>query len=331
MASKFQKVVDPVSGKSKFVDVAQPAQQAPINQEQKQDGKSYCAQCDKEITGYMLAANGKKYHSECWECCRCSKQFEMNKLKYAIVDGKPWCQRCISYAAPKVGAAHEHEWHEAKSYDSDVSRAITQMARLGDMPLYGAAAAQQQEAISGQVERKGPATNCAACKKVVGGYGITTSKGTFHEGCFICGFCKQRMSGDDSFAFVGEAPHHSDCAKKVSFPPCPVCNQPASGKTYVVKGVKIHPQCYVCAVCRKSLEGGSVSNNNKYYCSSGCKNADGGGAAPAPAPAPAAAPAAAAPSQAAVKGPMQGNKFCGMCGTMNDSAARFCKECGGQM
>ena len=48
-----------------------------------------CAKCKKKIVSNHVVANGAHYHSECFVCHHCKKQF--NELSYTIEKGSPYC------------------------------------------------------------------------------------------------------------------------------------------------------------------------------------------------------------------------------------------------
>jgi len=153
-------------------------------------------------------------------------------------------------------------------------------------------------------------TPCAACGENISGSAIGTSSGSYHDSCFACGMCNEVIDSTQGYTMHEGKPHHSLCAKKASAPGCGVCGEPVVGRSYNVKGKRIHIPCFTCATCKKSLEGGHLTLDNRFFCSSACKN-------DAPAVAAAATPVAAEPAKA---------NFCGECGKPVDG--RFCGDCG---
>jgi len=256
MATKMKKVNDPTTGKSIWVpdESFGKTTSTPVNQDQKDSKHPICVECNKPITGYMITVQGNNYHSECFSCNKCNKQFEMNLMRYTWEDGKPWCGNCINAKERGSGTTKNREWHDAKSHDTDVSRAITQMAMLGEKPVYGGGSQSLAEAVTGKGQKSSTEnTYCTSCKLVVSGVSISTSQGPFHEKCFVCGGCKSKIGFDEGHMFVGNTPHHADCGRKVTSGVCPRCNGAATGKVYNIKGVKYHQTCFTCLTCRKSF------------------------------------------------------------------------------
>eukprot|EP00456_Euglypha_rotunda_P045347 TRINITY_DN3589_c0_g1_i16.p1 TRINITY_DN3589_c0_g1~~TRINITY_DN3589_c0_g1_i16.p1 ORF type:complete len:244 (+),score=17.89 TRINITY_DN3589_c0_g1_i16:142-873(+) len=240
----------------------------------------------------------------------------MNHLRYTMEGGKPYCGKCMQEKDRKAGAHKDREYHDAKSQDTDVSRAITAIATLGEKPKYGGGSSSLSDVVTGK-SGKEEAVFCVSCKTSVAGFGVSTSKGKYHEKCFKCGGCKAQLSQDDGFMFVGEQPYHTECGKKAQSGTCGVCGAAATGKCASAKGMKIHVACFVCCVCKKDLSGGFLAGDpGKFFCGSKCKETG------PPPPSSSSGPKA---SQAS--GP-SGQRFCGSCGTMNSGGSKFCSECG---
>jgi hypothetical protein len=330
----MKKVFDPETGKPKWVedDSFGRTTEAPINHD-KSDGKhAQCFECNKPITGYQITVKGHNYHSDCFACYKCNKQFEMNRLRYCWEEGKPWCGNCINAKDRAAGHTKDREFNDAKSHDTDISRAITQMASLGDKPVYGGGGSTPlADVVTGKVGNKTSSdkTFCANCGLVVSGVSISTSKGPYHEKCFVCLSCKQQIGSDEGHMFVGDKPHHADCGRKVTSGVCPRCNGAATGKTYNVKGVKYHATCFVCVACKKDLSAG-YTPGDPNYCSQLCKTGSGPSSmAPTPTVTTTYVKQKPVVSQEAIQGPFTGQRCCPSCGHFNPGSAKFCSECGG--
>jgi len=256
----------------------------------------------------------------------------MNLMRYTWEDGKPWCGNCINAKERGSGTTKNREWHDAKSHDTDVSRAITQMAMLGEKPVYGGGSQSLAEAVTGKGQKSSTEnTYCTSCKLVVSGVSISTSQGPFHEKCFVCGGCKSKIGFDEGHMFVGNTPHHADCGRKVTSGVCPRCNGAATGKVYNIKGVKYHQTCFTCLTCRKSLAEGYVPSDPNY-CSQLCKTGSGSSSSqPTPKVTTTHVQQKPVVSQEAIQGPFVGQKCCPHCGDFNPGSAMFCAECGGKL
>eukprot|EP01133_Synstelium_polycarpum_P006729 gene6729-7822_t len=59
-----------------------------------------CNMCNQAIFGTVVSALGNSFHTECFKCNSCGTSFPDNE--FYQLDGKPWCQPCVSKAtAPK--------------------------------------------------------------------------------------------------------------------------------------------------------------------------------------------------------------------------------------
>jgi len=164
---------------------------------------------------------------------------------------------------------------------------------------------------------------------VISGVSISTSKGPFHEKCFVCGNCHSNIGSDEGHMFVGDKPHHADCGRKVTSGICPRCNGAATGKVYNIKGVKYHATCFTCLACKKDLSGGYVPSDPNY-CSQLCKTGSGpSSTAPTPKVTTTYVQQKPVVSQEAIQGPFIGQRCCPNCGAFSLGSAKFCGECGG--
>jgi len=267
----------------------------------------------------MFSIGGKRWHTTCFTCTKCARQFEMNNLLYTHHQGKYWCKNCLNVADEKACAAAE--FVNAKGVNVWGAEEQTVLRMVQGTPGYGggAEAISLADAVTGKgAKLTGPQEICPVCKKSVAGAAVGTSNGTFHSGCFKCQYCDEVMMDTAAFTFVDTRPYHASCAKKLNAPACPVCGKPATGKCYTAKGSKIHPACFVCASCSKSLADAFVQGGSHYFCSSECK-ASG---AKASAVVVNAGPGPSNDSAAA------GPKFCPECGTARQPTSKFCMDCG---
>ncbi|XP_058476026.1 LIM domain-containing protein 1 [Solea solea] len=115
--------------------------------------------------------------------------------------------------------------------------------------------------------------SCTRCSKAVygAGRGCRAMGQLFHDACFICSVCSEKLSGKPFYSLSGAIYCENDFLYSGVHPAPEVCNScgflimdmvlQARGKSY-------HPRCFRCAVCSQSLEGQpfTVDSDDKVYC-----------------------------------------------------------------
>lgn len=70
-----------------------------------------CVVCNRSITGAVINAVGKTWHTACFTCKKCDKK--LSEAKYFEHASKPYCDRCILIVNPQTNV-------KAKSKDADL-------------------------------------------------------------------------------------------------------------------------------------------------------------------------------------------------------------------
>lgn len=96
---------------------------------------------------------------------------------------------------------------------------------------------------------------CARCgENVVGdGTGCIAMDQVFHEDCFTCISCNCRLRGQPFYAI--EKKSYCEACYIVTLEKCSMCGKPILDRILRAMGQAYHPQCFICVVCRRCLDG----------------------------------------------------------------------------
>lgn len=104
------------------------------------------------------------------------------------------------------------------------------------------------------------ASRCYACRIPITGNHVKYVKvgnRTFHTSCYVCSCCKKPLEGKGCQTYEGRL-FDTNCYAAFCASRCDKCHKPIDGDN--VKFVKVgnksfHSKCYVCNLCRKTLQG----------------------------------------------------------------------------
>ncbi|XP_061615887.1 LIM domain-containing protein 1 [Phyllopteryx taeniolatus] len=115
--------------------------------------------------------------------------------------------------------------------------------------------------------------NCAKCSEEVHGAGkaCRAMGQIFHETCFTCCVCSQRLQGKPFYSVTGMIYCEEDFLHSGVHPSpevCYSCGQLIEDMVLQAHGKSYHSACFHCAVCRRSLENVpfTVGTDTKVYC-----------------------------------------------------------------
>ncbi|KAM3718838.1 Zyxin [Dirofilaria immitis] len=96
--------------------------------------------------------------------------------------------------------------------------------------------------------------------------GCTALGEMFHVTCFTCGECNKQLAGGSFYNVDGKALCEDDYMQ--SLEKCNNCGKPITEKLLRATGGAYHPDCFVCSVCKKCLDGVpfTVDSTNKVHC-----------------------------------------------------------------
>ncbi|XP_069074845.1 lipoma-preferred partner-like isoform X1 [Pleurodeles waltl] len=96
---------------------------------------------------------------------------------------------------------------------------------------------------------------CSRCgENVVGdGTGCIAMDQVFHEDCFTCISCNCRLRGQPFYAI--EKKSYCEACYIVTLEKCSMCAKPILDRILRAMGQAYHPQCFICVVCRRCLDG----------------------------------------------------------------------------
>lgn len=107
---------------------------------------------------------------------------------------------------------------------------------------------------------------CAGCGKAIVGDYMNALGADWHAACFRCAWC-ERPIGEAPYVEHDEKAYHADCYHERFSPRCEGCKKPITGSYTKALGKSWHVEHFVCAVCRKPLEGSAFyEQDGKAYC-----------------------------------------------------------------
>jgi len=110
---------------------------------------------------------------------------------------------------------------------------------------------------------------CTKCRKqiVADTPGVTALGSAYHVSCFCCDECQKQLAGCSFYSVDGKNLCQVDYMN--SLEKCEKCLTPITQKILRALGKAFHPECFVCPVCAKSLDGIPFtvdSKSNQPYC-----------------------------------------------------------------
>ncbi|KAI8351573.1 hypothetical protein B0O80DRAFT_388308 [Mortierella sp. GBAus27b] len=148
-----------------------------------------CASCDEPITGVMISAMGKSWHSDHFVCCICDVSLE--HIQFFQKDGKAYCH--LDYHdqfSPKCGhcnTAIENEcltalgksWHPGHFFCRECGDPFDEDGYMvhNDFPYC------EKDFL------RLFAPKCTGCEGPIQGDYISALKGKWHRDCFGCAVC----------------------------------------------------------------------------------------------------------------------------------------------
>jgi len=297
-----------------------------------------CANCHKLISGRVIRAMDKTWHSECFSCSQCNRSFDMNEEPYTVrhnnltqID-EAWCRKCLDF---KRREASENQYVEPqaasdavrlsggrviapahKKQASGLSQPAQQVQPYSDEPgkeqwfkvsartkAYIEAEPQQLAPELKNLNLHGkdaPLSICVKCNEpITSGTTVTTSQGDFHEACFNCALCALSIPVDASFILDKGLAWHKDCHLNANASRCTACAKPMVGKYMTLKdGSKYHKECFVCRNCSASLVPGFLMRGGVAVCGNCAKQIPQNGPYPWSGPIGGALPASPAATPA---------------------------------
>ncbi|XP_041378329.1 lipoma-preferred partner homolog isoform X2 [Gigantopelta aegis] len=109
---------------------------------------------------------------------------------------------------------------------------------------------------------------CSKCGKTVCGEsnGCKAMDQVFHINCFTCVGCNTQLQGKTFFQLENK-PYCEPCYMN-TLEKCSICSKPITDRLLRATGKPYHPDCFVCVVCGKSLDGVpfTVDATNQIHC-----------------------------------------------------------------
>ncbi|GLV32984.1 uncharacterized protein CBL_08953 [Carabus blaptoides fortunei] len=109
-------------------------------------------------------------------------------------------------------------------------------------------------------------STCATCHQAIQGKILTALGNSYHPEHFVCGKCKQPITGSRFQEHDGQPYCEHDYAELFS-KRCHACKKPIREKVITALGHEWHEEHFVCALCKKRLAGQSFyERNGQPYC-----------------------------------------------------------------
>ena len=110
---------------------------------------------------------------------------------------------------------------------------------------------------------------CANCKQKIQKDALKAMGKLYHSACFICAVCRRcvdpNVMGKQFYEIKGKPYCEKDYLNTLE--KCSVCQKPITDKKLIAQGSNYHANCFVCSVCKKSLDGQTfIFEQNSIYC-----------------------------------------------------------------
>jgi len=153
-----------------------------------------CGKCGEEIKGEAISVSEKKFHPECFKCYECKK--EISGSFRTTADGERICAACIKLKkcfACKKGIERKSIAADGKDYHPECFKCQKCEKQLGEKYLkndVGEILCDACASEDGSVLRR-----CVKCEELIkeGIVLFGKDQDTFHEACFTCHECNNKM------------------------------------------------------------------------------------------------------------------------------------------
>ncbi|XP_077981946.1 paxillin homolog 1-like [Glandiceps talaboti] len=110
-------------------------------------------------------------------------------------------------------------------------------------------------------------STCAKCNRSISGTVVTALDKKWHNECFTCYKCPERLSGKQFFTDDNGHPYCEIDWKICKAKRCSKCYEAIVGEVVTALDKTWHPHCFVCTRCRKPFgSDGFMVKNDKPYC-----------------------------------------------------------------
>ena len=107
---------------------------------------------------------------------------------------------------------------------------------------------------------------CASCGEKLMMDVVSALGQKWHPKCFVCAHCSLPFT-DGAFMEHDKKPYHKHCYQELFAESCKSCGKVLDGKYVTANGAKYHKDCFVCAHCSCTLEGGfALSPDGQPFC-----------------------------------------------------------------
>lgn len=230
-----------------------------------------CFSCGKPITGEIVEAGGRTYHPDHFVCDKC--RTPLHGQDYFEPDGKPHCESC--YHKHFLGGTPICAKCNQKITNGKALKAINlswhphhfQCAHCGENLEGKEFYEKNNKPYCVKDYQNLYSHSCGICQQPIQGKQVEAQNGFYHPQCFVCASpgCKVSLAGTDYYAHNGKfycETHYHTVASSFC-----ICGTAIQGQFVNALGKKWHPNCFVCAHCKKSLAGGSYAEvENQVYC-----------------------------------------------------------------
>jgi len=105
---------------------------------------------------------------------------------------------------------------------------------------------------------------CSGCNKEMGDKSVLVGDESYHEECFVCFHCGDRLKGK---YYQIDGHNYCENDRKEAVPSCHSCQLPLLSGSFTVNGLKFHPDCFTCSVCGNVIMGKFITTEDgKYIC-----------------------------------------------------------------
>ncbi|XP_023818308.1 actin-binding LIM protein 3 isoform X4 [Oryzias latipes] len=194
-----------------------------------------CDSCSQYITGEVVSALGRTYHSHCFVCSICRSPFPIGD-RVTFCGKKCVCQQC------------------SHSLNSDKPVMVHGPSSPSDRGSVAASTGRERKEEKNE-QRLADQKDCAGCgEEIRQGQSLLALERQWHVSCFKCWTCGCVLTGEyiskDGKPYC-ETDYHTQFGIR-----CGSCNRYISGRVLEAGGKHYHPSCARCARCHMMfLEG----------------------------------------------------------------------------
>eukprot|EP00823_Brevimastigomonas_motovehiculus_P006944 TRINITY_DN5969_c0_g1_i1.p1 TRINITY_DN5969_c0_g1~~TRINITY_DN5969_c0_g1_i1.p1 ORF type:complete len:296 (+),score=61.71 TRINITY_DN5969_c0_g1_i1:148-1035(+) len=210
-----------------------------------------CMACHKRIVGEIMTVDHYFFHADCLACSHCHTSLKDAEFHFSHLDYKLYCSKHAGMDVKSGGVSSQRGMNSSPSIEKDATSTASE---------------------EGETDEDDTGLVCVGCEQSIGSHetAITAMDKPWHADCFVCAYCRTSLGGQPYYTRDNEPYCEHDFKALFGFR-CAGCKDIFVGGQYMTLGAKklrYHPKCFVCSVCKKSLQGQAfIVDDYTVYCS----------------------------------------------------------------